>query len=111
MIYINMKWAVPMNRANVKIQNGRRRAIPKKFVSVKTQKLFKFTITFLTLWRCAGDFFKVLLKFKMATMNQLYIFLWPKYSKIEVINNSHFIITLPAIWKVAFLYICDREKL
>ena len=46
-------------------------------------------------------FFKVLLKFKMTAMDQLHIFLWRKYSKIEVINNSHFIITLPIMWKCA----------
>ena len=35
-----------------------------------------FTITFPTIWRCASDFFKVLLKFKMAAMDKLHIFLW-----------------------------------
>ena len=30
-----------------------------------------FTITFPMIWRWAGDFFKVLLKFKMATTDQL----------------------------------------
>ena len=46
------------------------------FVSAKTLKLkvrnySNFTITFSTTWRCAGDFFKVLLKFKMAATDQL----------------------------------------
>ena len=34
-----------------------------------------FTITFPTIWRCAGDFFKVLRKFKMAAMDELHNFL------------------------------------
>ena len=28
------------------------------------------------IWRCASDFFKVLLKFKMGAMDKLHIFLW-----------------------------------
>ena len=40
------------------------------------QKLFSnfsnLTITFCTIWRCAGDFFKVLLKFKLAATDQLF---------------------------------------
>ena len=34
-----------------------------------------FTITFPTTWRCAGYFFKDLLKFKMAAMDELHNFL------------------------------------
>ena len=83
-----------------KIQNGRQRSTPNFFVGAKTQgfteiqngchgstsifcgrnflweqKLVRdfsrFTITFPTIWRCAGDFFKVLLKFKIVVMDQL----------------------------------------
>ena len=38
-----------------------------------SQKLLNYSeiiqITFPTIWRCVGDFFKVLLKFKMARIN------------------------------------------
>ena len=49
------------------------------FVGAKTQKLkvriySNFTITFPTIWRCAGYCSKVLLKFKMAAMDELHIF-------------------------------------
>ena len=62
-----------------KIQNGRQRSTQKKIVGAKTLKLkvrifFNFTITFPTIWRCAGDFFKGLLKFKMAATDQLHFF-------------------------------------
>ena len=45
------------------------------FVNAKTLKFnvrnySSFTITFPTIWRCAGNFFKVLLKFKMAAADQ-----------------------------------------
>ena len=42
------------------------------FVGAKTLKLkvrHYFTITFPTIWRCAGEFFMVLLKFKIAATN------------------------------------------
>ena len=41
----------------------------------KLQNLKSEIITFPTIWRCASDFFKVLLKFKMAAMDKLHIFL------------------------------------
>ena len=56
------------------IQNGRQRSTPKKFVGAKTIKVrnySNFTITFPTIWRCAGDIFKVLLKSQMAATDQL----------------------------------------
>ena len=89
-----------------KIQNGRQRSTPNFFVGAKTQtqkvgNYSNFTITFPTIWRCASDFFKVLLKFKMAAMHKLHICLWVKNRKIEVSNNSHCTITLPTIWKCA----------
>ena len=112
-----------------KIQNGRQRSTPNFFVGSKTLKLkvrnySNFTITFPTIWRCASDFLKVLLKFKMADMDKLHIFCGRKNWKIEISNNSHCTITLPTIWKCAcdfteiwnghhkstFLNICDRKK-
>ena len=56
------------------------------FVGAKTQKLkvrnySNFTITFPTIWRCAGDCLKVLPKFKMAAMDKLHIFLWAQKFK------------------------------
>ena len=58
-----------------KIQNGRQRSTPKNFVDAKIKKpkvrnYSNFTITFPTIWRCAGDIFKVLLKLKMAATDQ-----------------------------------------
>ena len=63
-------------RDATKIQNGLQRSTRKKFVGAKTLKpkfsnYSNFTITFHMIWRCAGDFFKVLLKFKMAATDQL----------------------------------------
>ena len=62
-----------------KIQNGRQKSTPNFFVGAKTLKLKVrsysiFTVTFPIIWRFAGDFFKVLLKFKKAAMDQLQIF-------------------------------------
>ena len=62
-----------------KNQNGRQKSAPNFFVGAKTLKLkvrnySKFTIALPTIWRCAGDFFKVLLKFKMAATDQLQFF-------------------------------------
>ena len=48
-------------------------------------------ITFPTIWRCAGDFLKEFLKFKMAAFIN---FCGRKNPKIEVGNNSHFTIRL-----------------
>ena len=93
-------------------------------MQLKVGHYSNFTITFPTLWRCAGDNFRVSLKFKMAVMDQLYQFWWHKDSKIEVINNSQFITTLPTIWNCAgdfteiqngphksnFSCICDRKN-
>ena len=51
-----------------KIQNGRHRATPKMFVSAKTlAKLLRF---YNHIPRAMVIFFKVLLKFKMAAMDQ-----------------------------------------
>ena len=69
-----------------KIQNGRQSSTPKKFVGAKTLKLkvrnfSNFTSIFPTIWKCAGDFFKVVLKFKMAATDQLQFFGGRKNSK------------------------------
>ena len=67
-----------------KIQNGRQRSTPKTFVGAKTLKVrnySNFTITFPTIWRCAGDISKALLKFKMVDTEQLQFFGGHKNSK------------------------------
>ena len=56
------------------------------FVGAKTQTIkggnySNFTIEFPTIWKCAGDLFKVLLKFKIAAMDELHIFLWSQKPK------------------------------
>ena len=43
-------------------------------LKLKVINYSNFTITFPMLWKCAGDFFKVLLKYKMAVTDQLYFF-------------------------------------
>ena len=95
-----------------KIQKCCQSSTPIFFVCAKTPKLkvgnySNFTITFPTIWRCAGDFFKVSLKFKMAATNKLHIFCGHKNWKIEISNNSHCTITLPTIWKCA----CDFTEI
>ena len=78
------------------MQNGRQRSTPKCFVGAKILKLkvrnySYFTITYPTIWRCAGDFFKVLLKFKMDATDQLQFFGGRKNLKSEIIQilQSH----------------------
>ena len=61
-----------------KIQNGRHRSTPNLFVGAKTLKFnvrnsSNSSIMFPTIWKCPGDFFKVLLKFKMADTDQLFL--------------------------------------
>ena len=51
--------------------------------NINLKKYLNFTITFPTMWRCTHNFFKVLQKFKMAAMDEL------------------FLITLPMFWKCA----------
>ena len=43
-------------------------------LGAKTRNYSNFTMTFGSIWRRAGDFFKVLLKFKMAATDQLLFF-------------------------------------
>ena len=98
-------------------------------VGAKTQKLkvinySNFAITFPTIWRCAGDCLEVLLKFKMAAMDELYIFLWAQkfknwnQKKITFYNHItlHLEICRWFYWnlkwppQVDFLNICDRKN-
>ena len=60
-----------------------------KPLNLKVRNYSNFTITFPTLWRCAGDFFKVLLKFKMAATDQLQFFVGAK--KLKKIVWSFFL--------------------
>ena len=60
------------------------RGLPQIFLwaqKLTVRNYTKFTITFPTIWRCAGDFFKVLLNFKMAAMDKHRIFLWAQKLK------------------------------
>ena len=75
---------------SAEIQNGRHGSTS---IFLWAQKLEKikggiysiFTITSPMLWRCAGDFLKVLglLKFKMAAMDEIHNFLWSQNLKSE----------------------------
>ena len=60
------------------IKNGHNKSTLNFFGVATTQKVTNysnFKITFPTIWRCAGDICKVLLKFKMAATDQLHNFL------------------------------------
>ena len=61
------------------IKNGHHRPTSIFFVAKTKKKLSEIInilqVIFLTIWCCARDFFKVLLKFKMAAMDELYNFL------------------------------------
>ena len=83
--FLKFQYHIPSNMGRCKwffkditeIQNGRQSSNPNFFVGAKTLKpkvrnYSNFPITFPTIWRCAGDYFKVLLKIKMATTDQLY---------------------------------------
>ena len=78
------------------IQNGRHRSI-KIFWGVQNVKVgnyLNFNITLPTMWRWASDFFKVLLKFKMAAMDNLLIFVGTKTAKlksviIHIVQSHH----------------------
>ena len=52
-----------------------------KTLKLEVRNYSNFAITFPMIWRCAGDFFKVLLKFKMAATDQLKFFGGRKNSK------------------------------
>ena len=61
--YQNSKWPPEVNSTKF---CGRK--------NLKFRNYSNFAITFPTIWRCAGDIFKVLLKFKMAATDQLQFF-------------------------------------
>ena len=58
--------------AKDRLQNGRKNLV---------RNYSNLTITFPAIWRCAGDFFNVLLKFKMAARGQFQFFCRRKNSK------------------------------
>ena len=69
-----------------KIQNGRHGSTliflwVQKIKNLKVRNYSNFTITIPAIWRCAGDFFRVLKKFKMDTMDEFHYFLWPQKLK------------------------------
>ena len=71
-------------------------------LKLKVRNYSNFTITFSTIWRCAGEFFKLLLKFKKAATDQLqFIFFSTKTLKLQVKDYTHFTITFPTIWRCA----------
>ena len=74
------------------IQNGRQRSTPKQIVGAKTLKPKVRNYSFPTIWKCAGDFFKVLRKFKMAATDQVQFFVGAKTQKNEVRNNVQVIL-------------------
>ena len=65
----------------------------------KVRNYLNFTITFHTIWRCAGDLFRFLLKFKRPPWINFIIVCGRKNLKIE--NNSHFTIILHTVWECA----------
>ena len=48
---------------------------------LKVRNNSNFTVTFLTIWRCAGDLFELLLKLKMTAADQVRNFLWAQKSR------------------------------
>ena len=100
------------------IQNGRQRSTPKKIVGAKTKDLVRnysnFTITFRTIWRCAGDFFRVLLKFKMAATDQLQFFGGRKNSKNlfgQLVLNFHITFLATCGCAIDFLKMLPKFKM
>ena len=100
-----------------KIHNGRQRSTLKKFVGAKTLKLkvknySNLTITFPIIWRCAGEFFKVLLEFKMAATDQFQFFGGRKNSKkLFVQCFFNFNITFLATCGYAIDFFKDATKI
>ena len=71
-------------------------------------KYSNFTITFPTIWRCAGDFLKFLLKFNIAAMDQLPFFVRTTAHKlrseiIHILQRFHITHHLN-IFKINFLF-------
>ena len=73
----------------------------------------QISMTLPTIWRCAGDFFKVLLKFKMAATDQFQFSWGRKNSKTWVVNDLNFTITFPTTWSCAsdFFKVLQKFKL
>ena len=70
-----------------------------KTLKLNVRNYLNSTITFPTIWRCAGDIFKVLLKFEMAATDQLQLFGWRKNFKNQFV---HFLLNFP----ITFLATC-----
>ena len=84
-----------------------------KTLKLEVRNYSNFTITFPMIWRCAGDFFKVLLKFKMDATDQLFFFLlfFLKTQKICLVNFFlNFNITFLATWGCASDFFKDATK-
>ena len=81
-----------------KIQNGRHRSTLIFFVGAKTLKTnvrnySNFTITFPTIWRCAGDFFLNIVEIQSGRHGSTSIFLLAlklKKLKAEIIQNKNY---------------------
>ena len=71
-----------------------RTTIRQALKTLKVRNYSNFMITFPTISRCAVDFFKALLKLKMAAMDELHLFLVVKTPKLksEIIHilQSHY---------------------
>ena len=81
-----------------KIQNGRQRSTLKKFVGANTLKLnvrnyTNSTITFPTIWRCAGNFFQSFAEIQNGRHGSTSNFLLAQ--KLKVKNYSNFTVTYP----------------
>ena len=82
-----------------------------KILKLEVRNYSNFTVTFPTIWRCAGDFFKVLLKFKMAAKNQLQFFGGVKTQKKILVNFFfYFNITFLATWGCAYDFLKMQTK-
>ena len=74
-------------------------------IYAKTQKNIQFILsTLTTIWRCACDFIKVLLKFNMAATDQLQFFCGHKNS------NRNFHITFLATWGCVSVFLKMLRK-
>ena len=73
-----------------------------KTQNLKVRNYSNFIITFPTIWRCAGVFFKVKLKSKIAATDHFHIFVGEKTQKLKVRNYSNFTITFPTVWVGVF---------
>ena len=74
-----------------------------KLQNLEVRNYSNFTITFPSIWRCAGDL--VLLIFKMDATDQFQFF-FECAKNLKVVNYSNVTITFPTIWRCA----CDFFK-